>query len=439
MKMKFSEMANGLALLVTVSFIAGLSYTIYRIAESIVLGIPPIAFVIAGVTIIFSVSFIVASVAMFAFRWLSIKSRQIKPKDGLYPYIYDGRGGFINLNEDGVQNLAVVASLAKLTPAMAAKLLESQMQPSLPAIEEKVIEPVLNGVYPDLFKTPHTLLIGTTGGGKTSASYDILSNLAKTFTCEFLITEPRAVNWGTQAVATETVEIAEVILKVAEEMERRQRLLGKHDVDHVSKLPTPIPFLVFVSEELDAVLDDLKLLDRALRIKAIIALREIARMGRKAGICILAVSQAGTTDVFDAHVRKNMGNVLLFRSEHTVAQAWRVGQKLTDLKAGQAYSLKHQTLVQFNNCNRPQLPPFDLSAKAEKQLPTLATAQLQAVGEELQRLGRGEQPSEQLSIQLRRLYADGASKTALCNQVWGYKDGTVFELLNKALNGCASA
>lgn len=436
--MKFSEMANGLALLVTVSLIAGIIYTIYRIAENIVLGIPPVAFVIAGVTILFSATFMIASVALFAFRWLSIKSRQIRPKDGLYPYIYDGHGNYINLNEAGVQNLAVVASLAKITPAMAAKLLESQNQPALPAIEQNVLEPVLNRVQPDLFSAPHTLLIGTTGSGKTSASYDILSNLAKMFNCEFLITEPGAVNWGAQAIATKTIEIAEVILNVAEEMERRQDLLGKHDVDHVTKLPAPLPFLVLVAEEMDSVLDDLKLLDRALRIKAIIALRAIARMGRKAGVCILAVSQSGTTDVFDSHVRKNMGNVLLFRSEHTVAQAWRVGQKLTDLKAGQAYSLKHQTLVQFDNCNRPQLPPFKLSAKAEEQLPTPATAQLQAVGEQLQRLGRGEQPSEQLAIQLRRLYSDGASKTALCNQVWGYKDGTVFDLLNKALNGCAS-
>lgn len=128
--------------------------------------------------------------------------------------------------------------------------------------------------------------------------------------------------------------------------------------------------------------------------------------------------------------------VLLFRSEHTVAQAWRVGEKLSDLKAGQAYSLKHASLVQFDNCNRPQLPLFKAPVKEEEKP---ATAQLQAVGGELERLGRGEQPSEQLAFQLRRLYAEGMSKTAICNEVWGYKDGVVFELLNKALNGCKQA
>lgn len=439
MKMKLSEMANALALFVTVSLIAGFAYTVYRISESIVLSIPPLAFVVAGVTILFSVAFIIASAAMFLYRWLSIKSRQIRPKNGLYPYIYDGQGNYINLNEAGVQNLAVVASLAKLTPAIAGKLLESHMPIALPAIEANALEPALNTIQPDLFSSPHTLLIGTTGSGKTSASYDILSRLAKMFHCEFLITEPGAVNWGAQAVATKTIQIADTILMVAEEMQRRQDLLGKNDVDHVSKLPTPLPFLVLVAEEMDSVLDDLKLLDREMRSRAIVALRSIARMGRKAGVCILAVSQSGTTDVFDAHVRKNMGNVLLFRSEHTVAQAWRVGEKLTDLKAGQAYSLKHESLVQFDNCNRPQLPPYNLPAKAEELPKTPATAQLQAVGEELQRLERGQQPSEQLAIQLRRLYSDGVSKTALCNQVWGYKDGTVFDLLNKALNGSACA
>lgn len=434
MKIKISEMANALALFVTVSLIAGFAYTVYRIAESIVLSIPPTAFMVAGMVMLFSASVIVASVALFLFRWLAMKSRQIRPKNGLYPYIYDGKGNYINLNEPGVQNLAIVASLAKLTPAMAGKLMEVQMQqPLLPVAQS---EPIQKGVHPDLFSSPHTLLIGTTGSGKTSASFDILSKIASMFHCEFLITEPGAVNWGAQAIATKTIQIAEMILLVAEEMQRRQDLLGQNDVDHVSKLPNPLPFLVLIAEEMDSVLDDLKLLDREMRTKAIVALRSIARMGRKAGVCILAVSQSGTTDVFDSHVRKNMGNVLLFRSEHTVAQAWRVGEKLSDLKAGQAYSLKHASFVQFENCSRPQLPPFKVPAKVEEKP---ATAQLQVVGGKLERLERGQQPSEQLAFQLRQLHAEGVSKTALCNEVWGYKDGVVFDLLNKALNGCKQA
>jgi hypothetical protein len=339
------------------------------------------------------------------------------------------KGRYINLNEAGAQNLAVVASLTKLTPAVAQKLVERQLQEEAPAIEMKQI-PQKQEVKFDLRKIPHWLLIGGTGSGKTSASYDILSKIASWFHCEFVITEPGGVNWGNQAAATKTLEIAETIIWIAEEMERRQELLGKSDVDHVSDLPTPLPFLFFFSEETDSVLDDLRLIDREMRTRTIVAIRSIARMGRKAGVCMMAVSQSGTTDVFDSHVRKNMGNVLLFRSEHTVAETWRIGEKLGNLKPGEAFSLMHNDVVQFDNCQRPQLPLFKPGKKTTEKRDN---CQLQAVGEELQRLERGEQPDAQLAAQLRRLYDDGCSKTELCRRVWGYKDGATFELLNNAL------
>jgi len=307
-------------------------------------------------------------------------------------------------------------------------MLTRQAETQTPALETKGIS--FLDIEFDLMKSPHTLLIGTTGSGKTSASFQILSAIARKFDCQFIITEPGGVNWGKQASAITTVEIAEKIISVADEMQRRQELLGKNDVYHVMNLPEPLPIIVLVAEETDSVLDDLRLYDKEMRAKTIVAIRSIARMGRKAGVCLMAVSQSGTTDVFDSHVRKNMSTVLLFRSEHTVAEAWRIGAKLSGLKTGEAYSLKHDNVVQFSDCQRPQLPMFNLGKETvEKQ----DNRQLQAVGEELQRLGRGEQPSEQLAGQLRRLLNEGYSKTELCQRLWGYKDGTTFNLLNKAL------
>lgn len=426
--MKALEMANSMALFVATTFVVAFCYVAYRISESVVESIPPVAFTIAGTTILFSLVSVIVAAARFIVEWMSIRARQIQPKGGLYPYMHDN-GRYINLNEAGAQNLAVVASLTKLTPAITQKLVEKQFQEQLHTVDVKQI-PQKQNVQIDLSITPHWLLIGGTGSGKTSASYDILSRIAKMFNCLFVITEPGAVNWGTQAVAKNTIEIAETIIAVADEMQRRQELLGKSDVDHVKNLPKPLPFLFLVTEEMDSVLDDLRLIDRELRTKTIVAIRSIARMGRKAGVCMMAVSQSGTTDVFDSHVRKNMSNVLLFRSEHTVAEAWRIGEKLGNLKQGEAFSLMHNDVVQFDNCPRPQLPLYN---PAKKEAEKRDNCQLQAVGEELQRLGRGEQPSQQLAAQLKQLYDEGWSKTKLCERVWGYKDGTTFELLNNAL------
>lgn len=423
--MKALEMANSMALFVATTFVVAFCYVAYRISERVVESIHPVAFTIAGTTILFSLVSVIVAAARFIVEWMSIRARQIQPKGGLYPYMHDN-GQYINLNEAGAQNLAVVASLTKLTPAVAQKLVEKQIQEQSPVIQI----PQKQNVRLDLCKTPHWLLIGTTGSGKTSASYDILSRIASLFDCQFVITEPGGVNWGNQATATKTLEIAETIICVADEMQRRQELLGKNDVDHVKNLPQPLPFLFLVTEETDSVLDDLRLIDREMRTKTIVAIRSIARMGRKAGVCMMAVSQSGTTDVFDSHVRKNMSNVLLFRSEHTVAEAWRIGEKLGNLKPGEAFSLMHNDVVQFDNCPRPQLPLFKPGKKdTEKR----DNCRLQAVGEELQRLERGEQPDQQLAVQLRRLYDEGCSKTELCRKVWGYKDGTTFELLNNAL------
>jgi hypothetical protein len=189
------------------------------------------------------------------------------------------------------------------------------------------------------------------------ASYRILSELTRRWPCRVTICEPGGVNWAGQATATNTRDIAQTISDVHGELLRRQDLLRTADVDHVRDLVPPLPYVVLVAEETETVLDDLRLTDRATRDATIIALRSIARLGRKAGIILVAVTQSGTTDVFDSHVRKNIGNVLLFRSEHTVSEMWRLaGVRLSDLAPGQAYSVNHGGMVSFPMMARPVLP-----------------------------------------------------------------------------------
>ena len=97
--------------------------------------------------------------------------------------------------------------------------------------------------------------------------------------------------------------------------------------------------------------------DRATRDATIVSLRNIARMGRKCGIILVAVTQSGTTDLLDGHMRRNFGNVLLFRSEHTIPEMWRLkGVKLSDLPPGAAYSVRHSAVVNFPLTARPVLP-----------------------------------------------------------------------------------
>jgi DNA polymerase III delta prime subunit len=320
---------------------------------------------------------------------------------------------------------------------------QSEDVPALPEPQRPLT--VADVVDVDPRTAPHWLLIGSTGSGKTIASYAILRELARRAACQFIVTEPGGVNWGAQTTATNTADIARAILDVQSELERRQQLLRLEDVDHVQDLARPLPYIVLVAEETETVLDDLRLVDKDTRTACILALRSIARLGRKAGICLVAVTQAGTTDVFDAHVRKNMNNVLLFRSQHVTGETWRVSRdvRLAELPTGTAWSVMHNAVVQFPNVTRPALPQVQLQpldAIPVDNWPTTASTTAVVDGCDgcspvVQRLDPGREPDPQLAAQLRRLYANGWSKTRLCQECWGYKDGPTWAILDRVLSG----
>ena len=151
-------------------------------------------------------------------------------------------------------------------------------------------------------------------------------------------------------------------------------------------------------------------------------------------------------DRFDSHVRKNIGNVLLFRSEHTVSEMWRLaGVRLSDLPPGAAYSVRHGAMVSFPMTARPVLPQLAQPVTVPGGIPVdnwPTTGRLQAVAPVVdgsvpvvQRLEHGRQPDPTTAATMRRLYADGWSKTRLCLECWGYKDGAVWSYLERALGG----
>ena len=288
-------------------------------------------------------------------RWLNLRSRAVHHDAGLFPIMYHG-GGYVNVNEPQAQHLAVMHAAGRATSASVGKVLDWQPEPvQLPSVPAMLTPGDVSSV--DLRENPHFLLIGGTGSGKTTASYKLLGDLVRRNPTEVVITEPGGVNWSSQATATDTPSIARAIGDVHSELVRRQDLLRAADCDHVRDLPEPLPFVILVVEEAEATLDDLRLTDRATRDATVIALRNLARMGRKCGISLVVCTQSGTADLLDTHMRRNFGTVLLFRSEHTIPEMWRLkGVKLSDLPPGAAYSVRHGAMVSFPMTARPVLP-----------------------------------------------------------------------------------
>lgn len=464
--MKALEAAAWLIFLVIVGAVLGIGYLVWRLVENTVQTIDrtwgAAFYLVGGGASLFAFVLVVVGGAITLVQWMARRSRRVHARDGMFPVSDIGRGQFANPNEAGAQSLAVMAAAGKRpTAALASRVIDAQytardrlaqgnagyteQTTPLPAPVAITTRDVVASV--NLRTSPHWLLIGATGGGKTSASYSILDEMRRVAPCEFRITEPGGVNWGSQALATRADDIAEVIIDTQREMERRQALLVAEDVDHIEKLDNPPPYVVLVTEEMDAVLDNLKLTNLDRRKQVLVALRDLARMGRKPGICLFAVSQSGTTDVFDSHVRKNMKNVLLFQSEHTVNEMWRVDIRLAELPIGAAYSVRHAAVVQFPQARRPQLalpqpvqPPREESTIGVYNWPTTGPVVpvvpvVSGCDPVVQRLQPGREPDPQLAAQLRQLHAVGWSKTALCQETWGYKDGPVWQILDRVLAG----
>ena len=402
----------------------------------------------AGALVTFAVFvFVVVGGAVAIVRWMTLRSRAVHPHEsGLYPAQYHGRGQYIMLNDQHAQSLAVMHSAGRATSASVGRVLDWQPAPvaELPAPVPALTPSEVVDVDPRV--SPHWLLIGSSGSGKSNASYRILGDLVRRNPTQVVITEPGGVGWGSAATATNTREIAQTIINVQSELERRQDLLRAADVAHVEDLPEPLPYLVLVCEETETVLDDLKMQDRELRTATVIALRSIARLGRKCGVCLVAITQAGSLDVFDGHIRKNITNTLIFRSEHTVGETWRLGGvRLQDLPPGAAYSVRHSAVVNFPLTVRPQLPQLVQPVVEAAGIPVdnwpgytggdPVEAVVDGSDPVVQRLEPGRQPDPTTAATMRRLYSEGWSKTRLCLATWGYKDGVVWQYLDAALGG----
>lgn len=369
-----NRILTALSYLIFLAIVAGViggGYLAWRVVESTVAAIPAVAWLVAGGAVLFAGVFVATGGAIALVRRWWRSSRYVRPTDGLFPLVDLGGGIFFNGNEPGAQSLAALASGRRPTAAAVGRVIDGQYRtvnyPSndVPQIAEPAqVLTARDVVDVDPREHPHWLLVGSTGSGKTIASYAVLAELARRATCQFVITEPGGVNWGAQTTATNTADIARAILDVQAQMVERQALLRQYDVDHVQDLPEPLPYIVLVAEETESVLDDLRLTDRSTRDATIIALRSIARMGRKCGVCLVAVTQSGTTDVFDSHVRRNLSNVLLFRSQHTTGETWRVSQsvKLAELPTGAAWSVRHSAVVSFPRMARPSLPTVQPTA-----------------------------------------------------------------------------
>mgnify|MGYP000891223355 CR=1 FL=1 len=368
----------------------------------------------------------------------------------------DGQGHFRIIepvNEPGSQRIAALttgldAGVRLQGSAVRQALRQDDPQAMLPEPEPLVeVEPAQRALAIDPEQKPHWLIVGQTGSGKSTATRYIMTELARQHRVEYIICEPGGIDWNSAASAVTQRGIAEAIAVVYREFDRRQEILRQADVAHISQLDTRLPYLYLVVEELEAVLDDLKVMDRGLANETLINLRQIARMGRKPGVGLIAVTQAARTDVFDSHVRTNLANVLLFRNGQGTAEMFRVGQSVTlpGLPTGEAFSMAHGHRLRFPMVPRPDVPMSTLYHEApasqgqQPAQPATIDAEYRAVVADSATVPTvalpKRMPTPAEAAAMRAHYRRTQSKTSVCRAFYGYKDGDVWAWVEAALEG----
>jgi hypothetical protein len=397
--------------------------------------------------------------------------RMVYAREGMLPAVAVGNGLDASHIADGTMQMAALTGGKGNVDRPPNGVRDAWKPPELLAPDPVQIsvtpEQVIQGYDPQ--REPHWLLVGQTGSGKSHAVFGICQYIARRYASQFMVLEKGGVDWNAQAAARTVEGYAAGLNAAEEERQRRVALLRAEDVDHFSLLRQPPPLLVVVVEEAESTYGRLFELDRNAARQFMATLRDLASQGRKQGIVLIVATQTGTTGVFDGPTRRNLGNTLIFRSEAIVGDQFGVPRTigLPTLPSGTAYTTKFACTVAFPLTSRPQLPQADLYRESDDLLVSNAIARLdddpttvatvatadnwqngggyQAVAPVAtgirRKLSKGQIPTPEEAEDMRTFYGrmHKPSKTAVCYEFYGYKDGSlddgVYGYVTSALEG----
>jgi DNA segregation ATPase FtsK/SpoIIIE, S-DNA-T family len=170
-----------------------------------------------------------------------------------------------------------------------------------------------NPVVIDLSQTPHLLMAGTTGSGKSVAMNVMILSLINKLTpdeCRFVMIDPKMLDLTVYnnlphmltPVITDTPKALKVLEWVVEEMMTRYHLLNETHVKSVDsynkKSNKKLPNIVVCIDELaDLMLTSGKKIESFLQ--------RIAQMGRAAGIHLIVATQRPSVDVITGTIKAN--------------------------------------------------------------------------------------------------------------------------------------
>lgn len=410
----------------------------------------------------------------------------------LYPVIREAHGVYANLNAPGAQQIAALSTARRRpTAAMVGRVLDGPRAdaPQIAAPAEHY--PARVDVYTAPMPKHLALPVGVAGDGRHVAlplrglgnvvigglpnygKSELLGSMAAGLLRQdasgerqqIAVIDMKLVSFGNLPdlaalrwpVATDIDEAHQVIAAARAECSRRYEVLRDARVrtleEYQAVTGEPLPYLtVLVDEIADLTQDD----DRGRRDRFLSSAMEIARKGRAAGVGLVMATQRPSADVLPSSLRNLAGAAVAFRVQRnhdSIAVLGEPGAETLPAVPGRCL-VKHSGVVQVQAfyagleggrfdafvAQLPMQPAGVIDGIAVDNWPTTGTVAsvvggCDGSGPVVERLQPGREPDAQLAAQLRSLHAAGWSKTSLCNATWGYKDGAVWQILDRVLTG----
>jgi DNA segregation ATPase FtsK/SpoIIIE, S-DNA-T family len=189
-----------------------------------------------------------------------------------------------------------------------------------------------------LSQSPHTLIAGTTGSGKSVLMQNLLLGIAATNTPQqskiILIDPKHGVDYGPLArlphidsgIITSTDASLSAINALVQEMERRYPLLQKAGVNHVTAYNSvqqdKLPYIWLIHDEFS---DWMQSKDYREHIVALV--NRLAMKARAAGIFLIFAAQRPSVDAMPMQLRDNLDNRLILRVANEGTSVFCLGEK----------------------------------------------------------------------------------------------------------------
>lgn len=172
----------------------------------------------------------------------------------------------------------------------------------------------------DFLENPHLMIAGFTGSGKSTQLRSILTTLIQLFTPEELhlhLVDMKAVELSLFRnvkhvqgnIITKSKDVLPMLKKVNKEMDKRQDLMEKEGVTHVTELKEKLPFVIVAVDELASLPNDKKTFEHFV---------EISNRGRALGVfLILSILRPDAVNI-DSRLKANMTVTMGFKARDRI-------------------------------------------------------------------------------------------------------------------------